>query len=98
MKYWLTFNEINIGTMPMGSTLSLGTIQGYTGTMADVKDDINERYNALHHQLLASARCRGDGGFCHTRRHLVSTLHRLPHGMVERSGVYEGEGPCESRD
>ena len=56
VKYWLTFNEINIGTMAMGCALSLGTIQGYTGTMDKVKDDINERYNALHHQFLASAK------------------------------------------
>ena len=56
VRYWLTFNEINIGTMAMGCTLSLGTIQGYTGTMDKVKDDINERYNALHHQFLASAK------------------------------------------
>lgn len=55
VKYWLTFNEINSCVMPAGSILSLGTIKGYTGTMFNVKDDINERYNALHHQLLASA-------------------------------------------
>lgn len=56
VKYWLTFNEINVGTMRMGATLSLGTIKGFTGTMDKVKDDINERYNALHHQLVASAK------------------------------------------
>ena len=32
VKYWLTFNEINAGTMPMGSVLSLGTIRGYSGS------------------------------------------------------------------
>lgn len=31
VKYWLTFNEINAGTMPLGSVLSTGTIQGYEG-------------------------------------------------------------------
>ncbi|WP_303132583.1 glycoside hydrolase family 1 protein [uncultured Olsenella sp.] len=56
VKYWLTFNEINTGTMTMGCTLSLGTLKGFTGTMAEVRDDINERYNALHHQFLASAK------------------------------------------
>lgn len=55
VKYWLTFNEINAGTMTMGVTLSLGTLKGFTGTMDKVKDDINERYNALHHQFVASA-------------------------------------------
>ena len=28
--YWLTFNEINSGTMPMGNVLSLGSVQVYT--------------------------------------------------------------------
>lgn len=55
VKYWLTFNEINSCVMPAGAILSLGTVQGYTGTMFGVKDDKNQRYNALHHQLLASA-------------------------------------------
>lgn len=55
VKYWLTFNEINSGVMPVGSVLSLGTVQGYTGPMFAVKDDKQERFNALHHQLLASA-------------------------------------------
>ena len=41
--------------MTMGVTLSLGTLKGFTGTMDKVKDDINERYNALHHQFVASA-------------------------------------------
>lgn len=56
VKYWLTFNEINTGTMKMGVTLSLGTLKGFTGTAADVRDDINERYNALHNQFVASAK------------------------------------------
>ena len=28
VKYWLTFNEINCGTMPMGAILETGTIRG----------------------------------------------------------------------
>lgn len=55
VKYWLTFNEINSGVMPAGAVLSLGTVKGYTGSIFDVKDDKNERYNALHHQFIASA-------------------------------------------
>ena len=54
--YWLTFNEINSGTMPMGNVLSLGTVQGYTGPITGVKDDPKIRYQALHHQFVASAR------------------------------------------
>ena len=56
MKYWLTFNEINSGTMPMGSVLSLGTIKGYEGPISQVPDRPQERFQALHHQFLASAR------------------------------------------
>ena len=55
VKYWLTFNEINAGTLPLGSVLSLGTIRGYSGPVTEVWDRPNERFQALHHQLLASA-------------------------------------------
>ncbi|MCR5777765.1 MAG: family 1 glycosylhydrolase [Lachnospiraceae bacterium] len=56
VKYWLTFNEINAGTMPMGNVLSLGTVQGYSGPITEVKDDPGVRFQALHHQFVASAR------------------------------------------
>ena len=56
VKYWLTFNEINTGTMPMGSTLSLGTIRGYTGAFNSVPDKPQERFQGLHHQFVASAK------------------------------------------
>ncbi|WP_298579287.1 glycoside hydrolase family 1 protein [uncultured Olegusella sp.] len=56
VKYWLTFNEINAGTMSLGVPLSLGNIKGYTGTMADVPDNAQERYQSLHHQFVASAK------------------------------------------
>lgn len=55
VKYWLTFNEINSGTMPMGSVLSLGTIKGYSGAVTTPPDKPQERYQALHHQFIASA-------------------------------------------
>ena len=55
VKYWLTFNEINAGTMPMGAVLSLGTIQGYEGSVNAVPDNKQQRYQALHHQFVASA-------------------------------------------
>ena len=55
VKYWLTFNEINAGTMPMGAVLSTGTIRGYTGPVTAVPDDPGSRYQALHHMFLASA-------------------------------------------
>ena len=56
VTYWLTFNEINAGTMPMGNVLSLGTVQGYSGPITEVKDDPGVRFQALHHQFVASAR------------------------------------------
>ncbi len=56
VKYWLTFNEINSGTMPMGAVLSTGTIKGYTGPVTEVSDKPQERFQALHHQFLASAK------------------------------------------
>jgi 6-phospho-beta-glucosidase len=56
VKYWLTFNEINSGTMPMGSVLSLGTIKGYSGSINDVPDKPQERFQGLHHQFIASAK------------------------------------------
>lgn len=56
VRYWLTFNEINSGTLPLGAVLSLGTVRGYEGPVSDVPDDPQMRFQALHHQLLASAR------------------------------------------
>ena len=54
--YWLTFNEINAGTMPMGAVLSLGTVKDYCGPVPGVPDDPQVRFQALHHQFVASAR------------------------------------------
>lgn len=56
VKYWLTFNEINAGTMPMGNVLSLGTVKDYSGAILDFPDNPAIRYQALHHQLVASAK------------------------------------------
>jgi 6-phospho-beta-glucosidase len=55
VKYWLTFNEINIATRPMGATAT-GTIRGYEGPMRGISVDAQTRYQALHHQFLASAK------------------------------------------
>lgn len=56
VTYWLTFNEINGGTMPMGSALSLGTIKGYSGPITEIPDKPQERFQGLHHQFVASAK------------------------------------------
>jgi len=56
VKYWLTFNEINTGITTMGSVLSTGTIRGYEGPVNEVPDQPQVRFQALHHQLVASAK------------------------------------------
>lgn len=50
VKYWLTFNEINAAMMPFGAYLSLGLM------LPEGVDDPSARFQALHHQLVASAR------------------------------------------
>lgn len=56
VKYWLTFNEINGGIMPLGAVLSLGTVRGYSGPITAVPDEPSIRFQALHHQFVASAK------------------------------------------
>lgn len=56
VTYWLTFNELNAGTMPMGTVLSTGTFKGFSGPVNQVPDSPEERFQALHHQLVASAK------------------------------------------
>ena len=55
VKYWLTFNEINAGTMAFGALLSTGTVKGFTGYTNELPDRPQERFQALHHQFVASA-------------------------------------------
>lgn len=57
VKYWLTFNEINAGTLSAGITTTICNIRGYKGSVSEIKDNVEERYQALHHQFIASARC-----------------------------------------
>ena len=56
VEYFLTFNEINIGLMNMGAPLSTGLIKGFTGTMAQVDRTATERFQAVHHMFVASAK------------------------------------------
>lgn len=56
VTYWLTYNELNAGTMPMGTVLSTGTFKGFSGPVNQVPDSPEERFQALHHQLVASAK------------------------------------------
>lgn len=48
VTYWLTFNEINFGTLPMGNRNLLGIL--------DEQDNEQRRYQALHHMFIASAK------------------------------------------
>lgn len=48
VRYWLTFNEINMLTVPFGAVFCAG--------MLDPADECEQsRYQAMHHQLVASA-------------------------------------------
>jgi 6-phospho-beta-glucosidase len=56
VKYWLTFNEINLLTMPFGAVFA-GAILPESGTdLTNMKDNEQLRYQALHHQFVASAK------------------------------------------
>ena len=59
VKYWLTFNEINIGAQAMGRIMSLG-MQGEDGKpmfkMEETPEEASDRFTALHHQFVASAK------------------------------------------
>ncbi|MDU5949913.1 MAG: family 1 glycosylhydrolase, partial [Paenibacillus macerans] len=57
VKYWLTFNEINILTMPFGSFIA-GAIMPEEGAELGqgAKTDQRLLYQALHHQFVASAK------------------------------------------
>ena len=56
VKYWLTFNEINCGTMPLGGDLGLGILNEGTEDFTKQVDDPQIRFQALHHQFVASAK------------------------------------------
>ena len=56
VEYWLTFNELNAGTLYTGTTSTTNNMQGFAGSLADLEDKPKERYQAMHHLFLASAR------------------------------------------
>ena len=59
VKYWLTFNEINIGVQSFGRIMSLG-MQGEDHKpmfkMSETPEEASDRFTALHHQFVASAK------------------------------------------
>lgn len=56
VKYWLTFNEINCSMTPVGNYISLGIRNEGTEFFTKQVDDLQKRLQAIHHQLVASAR------------------------------------------
>ena len=56
VKYWLTFNEINFATLPFGSLSTLGILDDKTEDLSNPVDDLQRRYQALHHVFIASAK------------------------------------------
>lgn len=56
VKYWLTFNEINCGTLPLGNFMSLGILNEGTREFTKQVDIPSLRYQGLHHQFVASAK------------------------------------------
>lgn len=56
VKYWLTFNEVNCGALPIGNYMSLGIKNEGTSNFANQVDIPQIRFQGLHHQLVASAR------------------------------------------
>ncbi|WP_420824500.1 glycoside hydrolase family 1 protein [Vagococcus coleopterorum] len=56
VKYWLTFNEINFATLPFGALNVLGMLNEDTVDTHDPVDNLQERYQALHHVFVASAK------------------------------------------
>lgn len=56
VRYWLTFNEINCGMLPLGNYTSLGILNEGTEDFTHQVDDPALRFQALHHQFVASAK------------------------------------------
>ena len=56
VKYWITFNEINFACIPMGNLEVLGIYDPRTTDYTMPVDDMQKRYQALHHVFLASAK------------------------------------------
>ncbi len=61
VKYWLTFNEINISMSSNGNVFSLGIIQkdneiNFFDPVSETSELKSLRFQALHHQFIASAK------------------------------------------
>ena len=64
VKYWLTFNEINVLSHSFGATIAGGILPENESSMMDLlqgkgkesSEDASRRFTALHHQFVASAK------------------------------------------
>ena len=57
VKYWLTFNEINILARPFGAFFGGGMLlDPKGGPINEIQDNEEMRFQALHHQFIASAK------------------------------------------
>ena len=59
VRYWLTFNEINIGVQSFGRIMSLGMLgedHKPMFKMEETREEASDRFTALHNQFVASAK------------------------------------------
>ena len=56
VTYWLTFNEINTGTVDHGLLREQSMLQGFEGPQSELHASYQQKYQGLHHQLVASGR------------------------------------------
>lgn len=56
VTYWLTFNEVNFGTLSAGRLIGLGLRSAAQADYFFGTGDATEQYQALHHVFLASAK------------------------------------------
>lgn len=61
VKYWITFNELNFGTMAHGELTVLGIHPHGEFPLNDMPNDEQKRFQALHHTFVASARAVIEG-------------------------------------
>ena len=59
VKYWLTFNEINFGLIPLGSLLTLGIYD--KNLEIETHEKTVRKFQSLHHVLVASAKAVIEG-------------------------------------
>ncbi len=56
VKWWLTINEINLGAFQGGDMMENSIIRGFEGPASATQNTQRDRYQALHHQFVASGR------------------------------------------